>query len=442
MEETVNESLSILLEKLFGDKELAEKFSACKTLDEFYDFCTGIQKGYTKEDLKDMLDMLGSGNMEYFEEGDGKITDEDLDMVAGGVNLSGKVAAGVLGVLSLASPISSNYASAYDQNQRSAVSVGKSVSVNSQGWRRFITSSTLKRLAVFVGATLVVGTAVYFARRALRANIGIGAGDGRGLSNMGNSCYINATLQQLYSISEFRLKVMNYKPSSSKDPTDMKIEALKTIFKSLDEEKPLERDVLYNAVQTLGYRGSQESADDFMMSDDRIGDVLERLDFNIGVNHLFPEDYNSVQEYFNKNANFPNKSVLSRNQIIVPLSQRVSDITESQVRKKVAEESGEATLSKKELEKRVKAKLKLQESTQTVKTFDVSKEITTLNGGKKYLTGVIIKEGPRRSGHYYSYKKMWDGQWYCFNDSSVTAVNYPDIENDIRENGSVLVYSS
>jgi hypothetical protein len=51
----INPNLIILLRKLVSDEELAEKFSNCKTLDEFYDFCSKVSGGYTKKELHEFF---------------------------------------------------------------------------------------------------------------------------------------------------------------------------------------------------------------------------------------------------------------------------------------------------------------------------------------------------------------------------------------------------
>lgn len=47
-----------------------------------------------------------------------------------------------------------------------------------------------------------------------------------------------------------------------------------------------------------------------------------------------------------------------------------------------------------------------------------------------HLRAVLIHEGYSiHSGHYYSYVKMPDEKWYCFNDSKVKQVSINEVLN-------------
>lgn len=460
MEEIANENLSILIQKLFLDKELAEKFSKCKTLDEFYDFCIGIQKGYTKEELKDTLDMLGSVDWKNLKEESGDLGDDDLAAVAGGAKtgLPTKMTAGILSLLSLCSVSFSNGSSAHAADDKTQTQSQTQIQTQTQTsnttnsilqkLKNPKVSRTLKLLAVAAGAALVIGTTIYFVRRALNPNIGIG--NVKGLANVGNSCYINASLQQLYSISDFRLKIMNYKPSDGKKSEDdkkidKKIEAIKTIFKSLDDGKPLEKGVLKKAVETLGHRYTQRDAHEFLSDPTTgIGDIYEKIGFINDMLPLHPAEYSSVQEYFNDPKNLEAHSITCA-QFMIPMSIRPSDIG-TKLFDPPKEEPPKEKGIKKDAVKKDDTEEKVQKEDVTEdeapkKGFMVSKEVEVF-GGKKRLTGAIVKTGSKDGGHYYSYKVMSNGKWYCFNDSSVYAVSEQTVIRDMQENGRILVYSS
>lgn len=508
--EKTNENLSILIKKLFEDKDLADEFSECKTLDEFYDFCTGVQDGYTKEELRDVLDMLGNTDWKNLEKNINNIGDGDLDLIAGGFGGTQKIASGLLGFLSLFS--ASFFMSANAADISAPIKVASNDLTEKSKSQRLSpkVSKILKYLAAAAGAAAVIGTTVYFARRALAPNTGLpsdaknknqtheatgnqvrndiidgkinsaivnndsnnikntndldfkgsepetsdtkvvssdkskkstkvykpktsdtkvvsgdkskkatkvsgrskktidggkpnyvkkGYKNNMGLSNPGNACYINATLQQLYNIAEFRIKVMNDTSG------DTKIEAMKTIFNSLDEGKPLEDDVRDWALSALGYDGSQEAVRDFLTGNEYIGDVLDKLDFSVDTHSLNPgpDGYGSVRKYFSDGDNFIDSKLIEKDQVIIPFSHRPCDVGR--------------------------------------KNFGVSKEVEAF-GVKRYLTGAVVKSGDVDSGHYVSYKKTADGKWYRYSDSWVEEKSEADMNKEVSEEGCLLVYSS
>ncbi len=386
----INESIKNLFVKLFLNKSLAEEFSKCETFDEFYDFCMSVEKGYTKKELIEAIDMLGVFDWDSVleQEKSAELDEENLIKVSGGADAAifKKAIAGFLSLVSigtngiLMSPVANatNYESGVSQ-------IGRKIKSKIDKMPK-----SLKYILTAAGVFLVVYTAKNFSRRSIIPSNVIG------LSNPRNACYINAMVQQLYSIADFRTGVMSDKSGNKK------IEALKTIFKSMDEGKPLDETTRDKALKTLGYRGTQESAYDFLTSYKYIGDVCERLGLVIDANPFNPASYSSLQDYISDSANI-NASSLHRYQVIIPFSQRPSDAGRSD--------------------------------------FKAPQKINIL-GSKKYLTGAIIKTGSVNAGHYISYKKMAGGSWYSFSDDYVTVVTENEVNNSISENCTLLVYSS
>lgn len=399
-----NENIENLFTKLFLDKSLAEKFSKCKTPDEFYDFCISVEKGYTKEELIEAIDMLGNIPWDDILEQEKKeeLNDNDLENVAGGVGgeTIKKSIAGFLGLLTIGT--------SGVLVRPNANATGPETGVSKTGIVKKIKSKIDKmpkylKYALYAAGTYIVArTAINFSRRYIipnmfgEKNVDINGKNVIGLSNPRNACYINASLQQLYSASDFRIRIMRSRSS------DKKIKALQTIFKSMDDGKSLDETTQNNVLETLGYRGTQESAYDFLTFNNYIGDVLERLGLSVDANPLNPAEYNSVQDYFDNRENCTAPS-LRRDQIILPFVQRPSDIGKSD--------------------------------------FKAPQEVDVL-GSTKHLTGAIVKTGSGYSGHYTSYKKMADGKWYHFNDSYIKEVSRQEVEKNISKNATVLVYSS
>lgn len=65
--------------------------------------------------------------------------------------------------------------------------------------------------------------------------------------------------------------------------------------------------------------------------------------------------------------------------------------------------------------------------------YDFNEKLS-INGHDFELCGVIVHTGSLDGGHYYSYRLV-DGQWYKFNDSSVTDVNYDKMYQDASGEG-------
>ena len=390
MNKAGNENLSILIQKLFFDKELAEKFSKCKTLDEFYNFCIGVQGGYSKEELRETLYVLGSIDWKDLDQEFDNLEDKKLGMVVGGSNFnsSKKITAGILSLLSLF-PIS------FFNNQGAhAASNYNSPTYSKQNIENSRVAKILKYLSIAAGATLVIGAAAYFYKRSNK-NL-VDAATNGGLTNPGNACYINATLQQLYSMPEFKNKVM------IDNSGNKKIEVLKTIFKNMDDGKILGSSETEKLLEGLGYDGSQQDSHEFLTRNKYIADILEKLDFAADAPAISPEQYRTVQEYFDDRTNFINSPSIGKERFFVPLTKRPSDAG--------------------------------------VKDFVATEVISTPFGRQACLVGAVVKTGDINFGHYYSYKLI-DGQWYCFNDRYVSAVDMKTVMEDIQTNGRVLVYS-
>lgn len=255
-------------------------------------------------------------------------------------------------------------------------------------------------------------------------------GINNGLYNVGNSCYMNAMLQQLYSIDAFREWIIHFRDnqhvSDTPKQTLNKIEAMKSIFEYMSGEKEIYlRPLMYDK---LGHIGDQE--DSVYDTQSKWEDVFELFikekiansnnsSYDKGKNYLFR---GLVLCSETQNLNFDELlKVLSRKEYFKPPFTTFD---------------GQFMLSK-ILCCGSKVELTPNETL-------TSKDISAEEKNKNYkLTGVIIHSGRGcNSGHYYSYKfNAKDKKWYEYNDSCVTQVNYDDIKNDICKNATAFTYT-
>lgn len=253
-------------------------------------------------------------------------------------------------------------------------------------------------------------------------------GINNGLYNVVNSCYMNAMLQQLYSIDAFREWIINFSynqhVSDIDEQTLNKIEAMKSIFEYMSGEKETNLKPLMSA---LGHRGRQE--DSVYSTQSKWEDVFELFikekiansnnsSYDKGKNYLFR---GLVLNSETQNLNFDELlKVLNQKEYFKPPFTTFD---------------GQFMLSK-FLCCGSKVELTPNETL-------TSKDINAEEKNKKYkLTGVIIHEGTLYYGHYYSYKfNAKDKEWYEYNDSRVTQVNYDDIRDNIYTNAVAFTYT-
>ena len=85
----------------------------------------------------------------------------------------------------------------------------------------------------------------------------------RGIPNVGNSCYLNSALQQLYTMEYFRNKVLNFDTTGldENNSDHRKLIAVKTIFEYLQGTRDLTKDDIENLMfHYLDYDKSQKSS--------------------------------------------------------------------------------------------------------------------------------------------------------------------------------------
>lgn len=507
-----NPNLIILFKKIFSDEKLANSFASCENIIEFYCFCTGIVQGYTMKELHDFLINLAS--LTFCSENDKMLLEEDLEKVAGGKGMndaSKKYIASLLSALSLASftPMSNLSVNAADDvysdtaKEQSINAYKAARKYNLKNSQDETSLTKTDKLVLGIGAS-AIGAAIIavigydiHCRRSGRGGLSISSTpDPGGLPNFGNSCYLNALIQQLYSITAFKNAVMNDTSG------DLKAKALRDIFTQLDTNKPVNRAVIERAVEELrGEDKAQQDAGEFLIkgldtllsryglvnntlftkpinlkevpNDTEIANVIEHGgDLNRGkLTKYLKEDFLGVNDdsVSDENINRIYNVISGRKLSNKPSKQ--GEKSEQQL----ADEAINALPEKSKLRiKRYQVKDDIEfdfndpleihpnngqfcvvlnrtgsHNLKVTKPVQVSERLN-VNSVDYQLTGVVIHRGGGsvyggesiHGGHYYSYKRdVNGGQWKEYNDSAVSDVIFDQVKADSKSNGVMFTYT-
>ncbi len=245
-----------MFQKLAKSPELLKKLLVQNTLDEYYDFCTKIQDGYTKEELRIFFDDLSllAKKLE-----NSKIElDEELEQVCGGVDIKNsnrKFLSTFLSALTLSGTFSVGAIQNEEKTNRENVSA-----INSTYSRKVTNNQNEKEnekknqksklsktekvlLGVFASAAAAGALALVVKNLSKSSNSENSNSNSFKLTNdspllptgqfnaglknyLGETCFSNALLQQLYSIKSFRKFVDSINSSE-----DLQQYGIETIFK-------------------------------------------------------------------------------------------------------------------------------------------------------------------------------------------------------------------
>lgn len=289
-----------------------------------------------------------------------------------------------------------------------------------------------------------------------------------GLKNLGNSCYLNSSVQQLYNIEAIRNFVLNGKFNDND-----KLKALQEMFKGMSSDS-----TFFDPGQLpykLGYQGKQEDAHEFLSL------LLYALDSNSDTEKLVKETFffnfkeSMTKQCPNNHTTdntfvsgplacsivdpFTSKEINSLNEILEPLfvSENLSDIRCDicDPGYENAKKEGKLVDELKEIAKNC-PKYEATKQTQFSSlprclvvvlkrfgcnetscykinhqvTFPLDLEIKqewcaenlSENIPSYTLTGVIVHSGSLSGGHYWSYVKKGE-KWYKCNDDTVSEVH-------------------
>ncbi len=291
-----------------------------------------------------------------------------------------------------------------------------------------------------------------------------------GLVNVGESCYLNSAIQQLYQISGFRKSVLNtdentlnfIKENSSDKEIETKINkliAVKKLFVYLQTRKNTKGKVLkgsdltnyiQSCMMALGHTGMQE---DSISSFKGVMKDCESIIKQLEINKSISKEAEDFEKTYIKKAKescrvravtFTNNLIEN---IIYTRKHKFDKLSENAL---TDDEKKKVVLCSKKFVINILRQSGLGSAIQGIeKTFDgssVESVITFMDGTKELknpqfeLTGVTMYKGDGISGHYYVYLKI-DNQWYMKSDSMVLMSDWNNMKNDGLSNYAVsLVY--
>lgn len=293
-----------MFKKLVKSPKLLKKFFMQNTLDEYYDFCTKIQSGYTKEELQAFFNDLIL--LAKKSEG-GKIElDEELEQVCGGVdikNFNRKFLSTFLSALTLSEAFSIDALQNQEKTNQKSMSLptplySRNVTINKKKNQKsklpekeetMFNPALIPIIGIAIGGSIIALSNSDSSKESESNEDPIPAGQfNAGLANTGNTCFSNALLQQLYSIKSFRrfidsinslddikkyktdtifkgLSPKYYKDITEKDLPDLmfkKIKVFKKIFKLMGSVKCVKGKNMIEYVSTALTGHTEEKQDD------------------------------------------------------------------------------------------------------------------------------------------------------------------------------------
>lgn len=303
-----------------------------------------------------------------------------------------------------------------------------------------------------------------------------------GLKNMGNTCYMNSVLQQLYHIAPFRKAIINIDLSLINPEPKSKglVEKLKVLFESMDDRRNINETVknFIDTIASLPFEvHRQQDADEFIgLLFDKIETALKDTQYWNEIRHIFGGEY--LNTFTNPEGKIT-KAEPFRN-VQVPVAKDVCTGFEELIKPEELETKAIKTTVYTTLPPTLTIQLKrftystttgsstknnstirLPETLDMTKYMDASElenvDPALMRAYSQYkLRGVILHQGENIScGHYLSYIKAdkiednsgsrvrgdssWntfnerEREWMCFNDERVSTLSKYDIDHLMKE---------
>lgn len=271
----------------------------------------------------------------------------------------------------------------------------------------------------------------------------------KGIINVGNTCYMNSILQQIWAIPELVNVISGIDTENATfDNDDLKndIIGLQAFFRLMGNNKKISTEEMKKVATNLGGGdGKQKDALELMgrlldvsnsdLVKIHVKQITRCVDCNDESNSIVPENilncdinYKTLElclknDFFKedivssvdcskcnakKDKRKYNKIVKSPEVLLIQLKRFVF---------KGFDTNNDAIYNKNDKKVTFPEVLKLEKGwfDQNHKTGDESYD----------LSGIVMHNGGTGSGHYFSYCKLADNNWYQFNDSSFSEVNDP-----------------
>ena len=298
-------------------------------------------------------------------------------------------------------------------------------------------SSAARKVAlaagVGVGVLLAVGTIIYLCSQdddTEHAPTKPSLAKNANLTNTKKLCFWHSFLQQMYSLKSFRdfvdhsesLRVAN--KSKTGIGTSDKIKAFKEIFELMGKHERIGAQTCLNFAEKLlppSVVGHQNDINEIIPN--FIEDVFEEYD-------RFCRDKRSAR--CSNLLNMP----ISLEKDRAKLQDLCNDKQEFRTDVSIIENQFAIFVNRTSIS-----------GNRVVKDFtpvDFGDGTAIYTGRRFAVTAVSIHNGEADSGHYYTYKKESDGNWYKYNDtqSEVECVNWNVVVNDAAINCTMLTFTA
>ncbi|MDO4503665.1 MAG: hypothetical protein Q4B84_00755 [Clostridia bacterium] len=245
-----------------------------------------------------------------------------------------------------------------------------------------------------------------------KRNLNLDDGCNCGIDNIGSSCYMNAMLQILYDIEEFREFIFRTAEGNGdgiNEENFEKIKAMVAVFKHMSGEQSLDINKLKEYIHILGHNYKMDDCNACIF--EHWNEIINKFE---KTNNIKEGDMFHIVYAGNEKTTF--SKLLEKENI---------DINSCIVGGKfIAFISRVGSNNKK-----IMTEVKPDEITKDNKIYK--------------LTGVIVHTGESAgSGHYYSYKlNSKNGKWYKYNDNIVSSVEWNNIYEEISKNATSFLYT-